>query len=113
MAGASGPRRALDTALTVATVIYPPRMLDELERVVAALAGANRAAACESVRLIRTAIETLAANPLLGPRVHGDIRVLVISCGRTGYVALYRFVVPQDEVRVLAIQAQREMGFVP
>lgn len=113
MAGAPRLRRIPGTALTVATVIYPARMLGELERVVAALAGADRAAACESVRLIRTAIETLATHPLLGPRVHGDIRVLVISCGRTGYVALYRFVVPQDEVRVLAIRAQREMGFVP
>ena len=113
MAGSPRPRRILGTALTVATVIYPPRMLDELERVVAALAGAEPAAACESVSLIRTAIEMLAANPLLGPRVHGDIRALAISYGRTGYVALYRFMVPQDEVRVLAIRHQRELRYVP
>jgi plasmid stabilization system protein ParE len=50
---------------------------------------------------------------LLGRRVHGDIRELVISFGQTGYIALYRFVVPQDEVRVLAIRHQREIGFVP
>jgi len=45
--------------------------------------------------------------------VHGDIRELVISLGQTGYIALYRFVVPQDEVRVLALRHQREIGFVP
>jgi plasmid stabilization system protein ParE len=45
--------------------------------------------------------------------VHGDIRELVISYGQTGYIALYRFVVPQDKVRVLAIRHQREIGFVP
>jgi plasmid stabilization system protein ParE len=45
--------------------------------------------------------------------VHGDVRELVISFGQTGYIALYRFVVPRDEVRVLAIRHQREIGFVP
>ena len=62
---------------------------------------------------IRSAVENLAAHPLIGRRVHGDIRELVISFGQTGYIALYRFVVPQDEVRVLAIRHQREIGFVP
>jgi len=38
---------------------------------------------------------------------------LVISYGQTGYLALYRFVVSQDEVRVLAIRHQRELGFLP
>jgi hypothetical protein len=48
-----------------------------------------------------------------GLRVHGDTRELVISFGQTGYIALYRFVVPQDEVTVLAIRRQRETGLVP
>lgn len=43
----------------------------------------------------------------------GDLRELVISCGRTGYIALYRFVVARDEVRILALRHQREIGFVP
>lgn len=62
---------------------------------------------------IRTAVDSLAAHPLLGRRIHGDIRELAISYGPTGYVALYRFLVPQDEVRVLAIRHQREIGFLP
>jgi len=62
---------------------------------------------------IRSAVESLAVHPLLGRRVHGDIRELVISLGQTGYIALYRFIVPQDEVRVLAIRHQREIGFLP
>jgi plasmid stabilization system protein ParE len=69
--------------------------------------------AIAAARAMRSAVESLAAHPLLGRRVHGDIRELVISCGQTGYIALYRFVVPQDEVRVLAIRHQREVGFVP
>ena len=76
-------------------------------------AGETPDAAIASAQAIRSAVEILAAHPLLGQRVHGDIRELVISFGQTGYIALYRFVVPQDEVRLLAIRHQREIGFVP
>jgi plasmid stabilization system protein ParE len=60
---------------------------------------------------IRGAIEMLGAHPLVGRCVHGDLRELVISYGRTGYVALYRFLPPRDEVRVLGIRYQREIGY--
>jgi len=45
--------------------------------------------------------------------VKGDLRELVISFGETGYIALYRFVVQKDEVRVLALRHQREIGYLP
>jgi len=53
------------------------------------------------------------AHPLVGRRVHGDIRDLVVSYGQTGYIALYRYLAPRDEIRVLAIRHQREIEFVP
>jgi hypothetical protein len=37
----------------------------------------------------------------------------VISFGATGFVALYRFVPLGQEVRVLAIRHQRELGYRP
>jgi len=49
----------------------------------------------------------------VGRRIHDEIRELVISHGTTGYSARYRFLVPQDAVRVLAIRHQREIGYVP
>ncbi len=97
----------------MATVVYSARALSHLERAFRFLTGENPDAAVAAAEAIRSAVENLAAHPLLGRRVHGDIRELVISFGRTGYIALYRFVVPQDEVRVLAIRHQREIGFVP
>lgn len=97
----------------MATVVYSALALSHLERAFRFLAGENPDAAIAAAEAIRSAVENLAAHPLLGRRVHGDIRELVISFGRTGYIALYRFVVPQDEVRVLAIRHQREIGFVP
>jgi plasmid stabilization system protein ParE len=97
----------------VPTVVYSARTLSHLERAFEFLASENPEAAIAAASGIRSAVDNLAAHPLLGRRVHGDIRELVISFGQTGYVALYRFVVPQDEVRVLAIRHQREVGFVP
>jgi plasmid stabilization system protein ParE len=84
-----------------------------LERAFEFLPSKNPNAAIAAARAICSAVENLATHPLVGRRVHGDIRELVISFGQTGYIALYRFVVPQDEVRVLAIRHQREIGFVP
>ena len=66
-----------------------------------------------AVTAITTAISNLAAHPLIGRRVQGDLRELVISYGQSGYIALYRFVIARDEVRTLAIRQQREMGYQP
>jgi plasmid stabilization system protein ParE len=62
---------------------------------------------------IESAVNTLASHPLLGRRVDGALRELVISFGATGYIALYRFVVQDDTVRVLALRHQREVGYLP
>jgi plasmid stabilization system protein ParE len=97
----------------VTTLVYSARSLARLERALEFLRLANPAAAIDGVAAIRSAVDPLAAHPLLGRRVNGDIRELVISYGKTGYIALYRFVVPRDEVRILALRHQREIGFVP
>ncbi len=97
----------------MASVVYSARALSHLERAFEFLVRENPDAASVTAGAIRSGVENLATHPLLGRRVHGDIRELVISFGQTGYIALYRFVIPQDEVRVLAIRHQREIGFVP
>jgi len=97
----------------VASVVYAAPALLHLEGAFESPASEKPDAAVAAASAIRSAVENLAAHPLLGRRVHGDIRQLVISFGPTGYLALYRFVIPQDEVRVLAIRHQREIGFVP
>jgi plasmid stabilization system protein ParE len=97
----------------VAAVVYSARALAHLERAFQFLRDDNSEAALAAAQAIQSAVDALAAHPLLGRRVRGDLRELVISYGRTGYVALYRFVLARDEVRVLAIRHQRELGFVP
>jgi plasmid stabilization system protein ParE len=87
----------------VAQVTYAAQALDDIEH----------AYAKQDAGAIRSAVENLAAHPLVGRRIEGDLRELVISLGETGYVALYRFVVLQDQVRVLALRHQREIGYLP
>ena len=57
------------------------------------------------------AIGILGRHPHIGRPVRGRLRELVISYGRTGYVALYRVIPQQDRVDVLAIRHQREAGY--
>jgi plasmid stabilization system protein ParE len=97
----------------VAQVIYSARALENLAHALEAPAGEPAAAREATPGAIESAINHLAAHPLVGRRVEGDIRELVISFGATGFVALYRFVVQQDQVRVLALRHQREIGYMP
>jgi plasmid stabilization system protein ParE len=48
---------------------------------------------------------------LIGRTVAGELRELVISYGKTGYIALYRFLPVQDQVRIVAIRHQRELDY--
>jgi plasmid stabilization system protein ParE len=97
----------------MAQVVYSARSLVQIERAFQFLRDKNPAAATDAVVAIQSAVENLAAHPLIGRRIEGEVRELVISYGQTGYIALYRFVVPQNEVRILAIRHQRELGFQP
>jgi addiction module RelE/StbE family toxin len=95
----------------VAQVVYSGNALENLTQAFELLHRENPDAAIESAHAIRTAVETLADHPLIGRRVQGEIRELVISYGKTGYVALYRFLPEQNQVRVLAIRHQRELDY--
>jgi plasmid stabilization system protein ParE len=97
----------------VAQVVYSARSLEHIERAFQFLHERNPAAVAHAAEAIRSAVDNLAAHPLVGRRIEGELRELVISYGQTGYVALYRFVISQDEVRVLALRHQRELGFLP
>lgn len=101
------------TTETVATVVYSKRALDHIERAFAYPSEKAPDAAQNDVTAIQSAVDNLAAHPLIGRRSEGDLRELIISYGRSGYVALYRFVISADEVRILAIRHQREVGFQP
>lgn len=95
----------------MAQVVYSANALANLEHAFVFLAASAPDAATQAVEAIRTAIEMLGAHPLIGRLVSANVRELVISFGRTGYVALYRFVPSRREVRILAIRHQRELDY--
>jgi len=95
----------------VAEIVYSPNAIANLERAFEYLADKDRRAALAAASAIRTAVDVLARHPLIGRPFEGELRELVISFGRTGYVALYRFVPTQNRVRVLAIRHQRELDY--
>jgi plasmid stabilization system protein ParE len=95
----------------VAEIVYSPNAIANIERAFEYLAERDPRSALAAASAIRTAVEVLAQHPLIGRPVEGNLRELVISFGRTGYVALYRFVPSENRVRVLAIRHQRELDY--
>jgi len=113
MDASSGQGRVAGQAKAVATVVYSARSLAYIERIFRFLREESPTAAAAAVAAIQSAVVHLGLHPLIGRRIDGEIRELVISYGRTGYIALYRFHVLQDQVRILALRHQRDVGFRP
>ena len=95
----------------MAQVVYSANALDNIQRAFAFLAEHNPDAAVAAAAAIAEAVETLANHPLIGRSIAGDLRELVISYGKTGYIALYRFLPAQDQIRILAMRHQRELDY--
>ena len=95
----------------MAQVIYSTEALGDFERIIEHLLERSPASAAGALGRIRSAIEILQDHPEIGRRVDPDRRELVISRGRSGYLALYRFDPASDLVRILRIRHQREAGY--
>ena len=95
----------------MARVVYTRNALANLERAFAFLAEQDPGAARDAAAAIRNAVDMLSDHPLVGRRVEGEIRELVISYGKNGYIALYRFLPGHRMIRILAIRHQRELDY--
>jgi len=95
----------------VAKIIYSDDALEDFERIIEFLIASSPDSAAATIGRIRQAIEILSDHPVLGRRVDGLRRELVISRGASGYLALYRFDEGRDLVRILRIRHQREAGY--
>ena len=93
----------------MAEIVYSPNAIANIERAFEYLAEKDPRSALAAASAIRTGVEVLARHPLIGRPAEDELRELVISFGRTGYVALYRFVPSENRVRVLALRHQREL----
>ena len=92
-------------------LVYAAQALRDLERLVDFLLETDPQAAQDTAALIIEALEILVQHPEIGRKVHFGQRELVISRGRTGYLALYRFLPHIDRILILALRHQREAGY--
>ncbi|MET3120875.1 plasmid stabilization system protein ParE [Oxalobacteraceae bacterium GrIS 2.11] len=94
----------------MARLIFSQTALAELEKLTDFLIEVDPSAATETVGLIEEATSILKRHPLIGRQLDSDLRELIISRGKTGYVALYSYEADQDVALILAIRHQREAG---
>ena len=90
---------------------FSPRATLDLERLQEFLREHDPDAAIAAVQAIVHAVSVLEQHPLIGRSAEEGMRELVISRGRTGYVALYDYMDPIDTVVILAVRHQREVGY--
>jgi plasmid stabilization system protein ParE len=92
----------------VTRLVFAPRALDDIDRLADFLRSESEQLAAETGPLLAGALEVLKEHPLIGRPAERGLRELLISRGRTGYVALYRYLVSEDVALVLAVRHQRE-----
>ena len=89
-----------------------PEVFDDFDRFFDHIAEFGSAVdAPQRIDEIIQAVDLLAHSPLIGRKVKGGNRELVIGRGSHGYVALYRYLPDIDTVFVLAFRSQREAGY--
>lgn len=85
--------------------------LADLERLFDFLAEHNPKLAQERLLSVRRAFELLADHPLLGREAEDGRRELILSRGKFGYIAKYRWVPAEETVLILAVRHQLEAGY--
>lgn len=95
----------------MARLVFAPRALQDVERLTGFLIEPDPDAAGATAHLLFGGLRILKEHPLVGRPAEQGYRELLISRGRTGYVALYRYDVERDVAIVLAVRHQRDSGF--
>ena len=92
-------------------LVFAPGALRDIERLTDFLIEQDAYAAGATARILIEGLGILKQHPLIGREAEAGLRELVISRGRSGYVALYRFDVAADTALVLTLRHQREGGY--
>ena len=95
----------------MASVEVSTRALRDLERLFDFVAEEDPDRALARVSSVRAAFDVLADHPLLGRMAEDGRRELVLSRGKYGYIAKYRWLPAEDVVLILAVRHQREAGY--
>ena len=95
----------------MARVEFAPEVVDDFDRFIEHQAPFGVEDSGARLAEIIDAIRILVHSPLIGRKVKGGKRELVIGHGSRGYVALYRWIRDADIVFVLALRSQRQAGY--
>ncbi len=94
----------------MAKLRYSANAARDLDRLARFLYQTDPHEAAKTIPLIASAVDMLRQHPYIGRRRGSQTRELIISRGKSGYIALYRYDEIRDIARVLAIRHQREIG---
>lgn len=94
-------------------IVFAEEALADLERIFEFNLARDPATALEHVVKVRSAVVILDEHPEIGriAEAGSQLRELIISHGKSGYVALYEYSPAEKLIRVLAIRHQREAGY--
>ena len=93
-------------------VVYHDKARDDVVRLVEFLIESDVDVALATFSIIEEGVSVLKNHPEIGRPTESDsLRELVISRGRTGYVALYEFDELRELVIVLRVKHQREADY--
>lgn len=95
----------------MARIELVPEVLEDFDRFLDHMARLDVEDAPARIGALIEALQVLVHSPLIGRKVRGGKRELVIGQGSRGFVALYRYVTDIDTVFVLAVRSQRESGY--
>lgn len=93
-------------------LVLSPSALQDIERLAKFSMESDPGAASATADIMTGGLKILKDHPLVGRPAELGYRELLISRGRTGYVALYKYEVARDAAIILAIRHQREGGFL-
>jgi plasmid stabilization system protein ParE len=96
----------------VTRLVFSPSALQDIERLAEFSMESDPGAASATADILTGGLKILKDHPLVGRPAELGYRELLISRGRTGYVALYKYEVARDAAIILAIRHQREGGFL-
>lgn len=94
-------------------IVFDTGALDDLDRIFEFVAERDPSGALDHVERIRSAVSMLDVHPEIGRLAArgSNLRELIISHGKTGYVALYEYSPAEELIRVVAVRHQREAGY--
>jgi plasmid stabilization system protein ParE len=94
-------------------IVFSPKSLQDLELLTDFLIQTDKNDALTTIELIEGAIQILSQHPYLGRTCDTHIRELIISRGKSGYVATYSFDERKNAILICSIRHQKESGITP